>query len=221
MSYESSAKHPTEVTSLGVKFTSDKVLPSFTVFTKATHELPPSTLITPLPILPKPQQITQPPERNNSGRDSSVSDQHLCLSPYSYHTSHTSHALDRSVRRASDPTASASDSSNRTPTVKRPAPMMTSEEILAEKRRRNAGASARFRDRRKQKEKDLAKRCQILEQRTQELEAALRHYNPNHALLLVSIAPQQLPALPETTHTMKASRFDNGGDSVNNGELSC
>ncbi|CAG8499589.1 5497_t:CDS:2 [Paraglomus occultum] len=43
-------------------------------------------------------------------------------------------------------------------------------ELLAEKRRRNAGASARFRDRRKQREKEMQEKCQYLEKRIQKLE---------------------------------------------------
>jgi hypothetical protein len=50
---------------------------------------------------------------------------------------------------------------------------MTSEQVLAEKRRRNAGASARFRDRRKQRERDVSEKCHILEERVRELEQAL------------------------------------------------
>ncbi|ORX97038.1 hypothetical protein K493DRAFT_314257 [Basidiobolus meristosporus CBS 931.73] len=42
--------------------------------------------------------------------------------------------------------------------------------ILDEKRRRNATASARFRDRRKQREKEALEKCQLLEQRVKELE---------------------------------------------------
>ncbi|CAG8496068.1 6079_t:CDS:2 [Cetraspora pellucida] len=44
-------------------------------------------------------------------------------------------------------------------------------ELLAEKRRRNAGASARFRDRRKQREREMQEKCQFLERRVQELES--------------------------------------------------
>ncbi|KAH8549282.1 hypothetical protein BGW37DRAFT_112829 [Umbelopsis sp. PMI_123] len=50
---------------------------------------------------------------------------------------------------------------------------LTSEQVLAEKRRRNAGASARFRDRRKQRERDMNERCHHLEERVKELELAL------------------------------------------------
>lgn len=50
---------------------------------------------------------------------------------------------------------------------------MTSEQVLAEKRRRNAGASARFRDRRKQREQDMHERCAQLQVRIRELEQAL------------------------------------------------
>ncbi|CAO3662062.1 hypothetical protein CU097_010876 [Rhizopus azygosporus] len=75
------------------------------------------------------------------------------------------------LKRRSDP---AQDNQKR---------VMTSEEVLAEKRRRNAGASARFRDRRKQRERELQERCQNLEKRTQELEDALRLVCPDHPLL--------------------------------------
>jgi len=44
-------------------------------------------------------------------------------------------------------------------------------ELLAEKRRRNAGASARFRDRRKLREREMQEKCQFLERRVQELES--------------------------------------------------
>jgi Basic region leucine zipper len=50
---------------------------------------------------------------------------------------------------------------------------LTSEQVLAEKRRRNAGASARFRDRRKQRERDMGDKCHQLEERVRELEIAL------------------------------------------------
>lgn len=50
---------------------------------------------------------------------------------------------------------------------------LTSEQVLAEKRRRNAGASARFRDRRKQRERDMSEKCHQLEERVKELEIAL------------------------------------------------
>ncbi|KAI9284753.1 hypothetical protein BC943DRAFT_367339 [Umbelopsis sp. AD052] len=50
---------------------------------------------------------------------------------------------------------------------------LTSEQVLAEKRRRNAGASARFRDRRKQRERDMGDKCHQLEERVRELETAL------------------------------------------------
>lgn len=59
----------------------------------------------------------------------------------------------------------------------------SSEEVLAEKRRRNAGASARFRDRRKQRERELQEKCQSLEKRNQILENALKELNPEHPLI--------------------------------------
>ncbi|KAI8054305.1 hypothetical protein BDF22DRAFT_742230 [Syncephalis plumigaleata] len=45
--------------------------------------------------------------------------------------------------------------------------------LLTEKRRRNARASARFRDRRKQREREMRNRCEQLEQRVMQLEALL------------------------------------------------
>ncbi|KAK9717126.1 hypothetical protein K7432_006445, partial [Basidiobolus ranarum] len=42
--------------------------------------------------------------------------------------------------------------------------------ILEEKRRRNATASAKFRDRRKQREKEALEKCQLLEEKVKELE---------------------------------------------------
>ncbi|CAO3613001.1 unnamed protein product [Mucor hiemalis] len=71
-------------------------------------------------------------------------------------------------RRASDPSDSRA---------------LSSEEVLAEKRRRNAGASARFRDRRKQRERELQDKCHELEQKAKELENALRRSEPDHPLL--------------------------------------
>ncbi|ORX79247.1 hypothetical protein K493DRAFT_362668 [Basidiobolus meristosporus CBS 931.73] len=42
--------------------------------------------------------------------------------------------------------------------------------ILAEKRKKNATASAKFRDRRKQKEKEILERCSLLEKKVHQLE---------------------------------------------------
>ncbi|KAI8140457.1 hypothetical protein BJV82DRAFT_671532 [Fennellomyces sp. T-0311] len=70
-----------------------------------------------------------------------------------------------------------------------------SDAILAEKRRRNAGASSRFRERRKQREKELQERVVLLEQRVQQLQTALRQYNPKHPLIepsSSSSSPQDL-----------------------------
>ncbi|KAG2199804.1 hypothetical protein INT47_009417 [Mucor saturninus] len=60
---------------------------------------------------------------------------------------------------------------------------LSSEQVLAEKRRRNAGASARFRDRRKQRERELLDKCNELEQRSKEFENALRRVDPDHPIL--------------------------------------
>ncbi|RHZ75302.1 hypothetical protein Glove_216g202 [Diversispora epigaea] len=58
-------------------------------------------------------------------------------------------------------------------------------ELLAEKRRRNAGASARFRDRRKQREREMKDKCQFLERRVQELEKELEeHKNSSQTKIL-------------------------------------
>ncbi|KAI9254830.1 hypothetical protein BY458DRAFT_520763 [Sporodiniella umbellata] len=69
---------------------------------------------------------------------------------------------------------------------------LSSEQVLAEKRRRNAGASARFRDRRKQRERELQDRVQALEKKNERLAQALRELDPAHPL--VEISPQ--PASP-------------------------
>ncbi|ORX52764.1 hypothetical protein DM01DRAFT_309450 [Hesseltinella vesiculosa] len=60
---------------------------------------------------------------------------------------------------------------------------VSSDEVLAEKRRRNAGASARFRERRKVRERELQDRCQVLDRRVFALEAALKQIDPHHSLL--------------------------------------
>ncbi|KAI8089217.1 uncharacterized protein BX664DRAFT_332446 [Halteromyces radiatus] len=61
---------------------------------------------------------------------------------------------------------------------------MSSAQVLAEKRRRNAGASARFRERRKLRERDLQEKCQLLDRRVLALETALKQLDPHHSLLL-------------------------------------
>jgi hypothetical protein len=88
-------------------------------------------------------------------------------------------------RRASDPTDRA---------------MLSSEEVLAEKRRRNAGASARFRDRRKQRERELQDKCHELEQRTKEFEMALRRIEPDHPLLVKAAANSSAASLSSSPH---------------------
>ncbi|GAN04405.1 hypothetical protein MAM1_0062c03865 [Mucor ambiguus] len=97
-------------------------------------------------------------------------------------------------RRASDPT-----SLNNTPIATSSDRVLTSEEVLAEKRRRNAGASARFRDRRKQRERELQDKCHELEQRSKEFENALRRIDPDHPLLLAK-QPQ-----PSSSHSAAAA----------------
>lgn len=69
--------------------------------------------------------------------------------------------------------------------------MLSSEEVLAEKRRRNAGASARFRDRRKQRERELQDKCHELELRSKGFEMALRHLEPDHPLLVKASVTSQ------------------------------
>ncbi|KAK9717045.1 hypothetical protein K7432_006455 [Basidiobolus ranarum] len=65
-----------------------------------------------------------------------------------------------------------------------PAEGSSAQHILAEKRRRNAGASARFRDRRKQREQEILERCVLLEDKVRELE----HANPfTHQLAELSM----------------------------------
>ncbi|ORZ06667.1 hypothetical protein BCR42DRAFT_312645, partial [Absidia repens] len=63
---------------------------------------------------------------------------------------------------------------------------MTSAQVLAEKRKRNAGASARFRERRKLRERDLQETCKLLDRRVFALESALKQLDPNHSLLVSS-----------------------------------
>ncbi|KAL0091429.1 hypothetical protein J3Q64DRAFT_1673361 [Phycomyces blakesleeanus] len=83
---------------------------------------------------------------------------------------------EQSQRRSSDPTSVQS--------VLSTDKGLSSEEVLAEKRRRNAGASARFRDRRKQRERELQDKYNILENRTKALADALRRIEPDHPLVL-------------------------------------
>jgi hypothetical protein len=97
---------------------------------------------------------------------------------------HRSDDHSASNRRASDPTDRA---------------MLSSEEVLAEKRRRNAGASARFRDRRKQRERELQDKCHELEQRTKEFEIALRRLEPDHPLLAKASTAVSRSSSPATT----------------------
>ncbi|KAG0173108.1 hypothetical protein DFQ28_006056 [Apophysomyces sp. BC1034] len=88
---------------------------------------------------------------------------------------------------------------------------MSSEEVLAEKRRRNAGASARFRDRRKQREREIQDRCRQLEQRTRELEEALRRFEPDNALLQHDDDDMDLPSRARTSMSPPAVS-NTGGD---------
>ncbi|CAO3594387.1 unnamed protein product [Absidia cylindrospora] len=78
---------------------------------------------------------------------------------------------------------------------------MTSAQVLAEKRKRNAGASARFRERRKLRERDLQETCKLLDRRVFALESALKQLDPNHSLL-VSSPP---PASTSTTSNQPSS----------------
>ncbi|KAG9306166.1 hypothetical protein G9A89_016070 [Geosiphon pyriformis] len=114
-----------------------------------------------------PMTISSPPQlsslnnnnnnnNNNSSSSSSSSNHHHHHHPYhSYHHHHHHH----------DSFSSSSSSSSRHSQID------PATELLAEKRRRNAGASARFRDRRKQRERDMQEKCQFLERRVQELES--------------------------------------------------
>ncbi|KAF1800688.1 basic-leucine zipper transcription factor [Mucor lusitanicus] len=97
-------------------------------------------------------------------------------------------------RRASDPTSLNNNTAIATSTDR----VLTSEEVLAEKRRRNAGASARFRDRRKQRERELQDKCHELEQRSKEFENALRRIDPDHPLLLAK-QPQPSSSSSQST----------------------
>lgn len=96
--------------------------------------------------------------------------------------------------------------------------VLSSEEVLAEKRRRNAGASARFRDRRKQRERELQDKCNELEQRSKEFENALRRAEPEHPLLLKQpvivnyrSSTQSPPPTTAATHEDNHTLFDRVG----------
>lgn len=117
-----------------------------------------------------------------------------------HHHSNSQHRADE--RRGSDPNDGR---------------VLSSEEVLAEKRRRNAGASARFRDRRKQRERELQDKCNELEQRSKEFENALRRAEPEHPLLLkqpVTVnyrSSTQSPPPSASTHEDNHTLFDRVG----------
>jgi hypothetical protein len=74
-------------------------------------------------------------------------------------------------------------------------PTISSAQVLAEKRRRNAGASARFRERRKLRERELQETCKMLDRRVFALESALKQLDPHHSLLVVTTtSPPQPPS---------------------------
>ncbi|KAG2228519.1 hypothetical protein INT48_007792 [Thamnidium elegans] len=94
--------------------------------------------------------------------------------------------------------------------------VLSSEEVLAEKRRRNAGASARFRDRRKQRERELQDKCNELEQRSKEFENALRRVEPEHPLLskqsvTVDYSNRSNTSSPPPMHEDNNTLFDRVG----------
>ncbi|KAI9319655.1 hypothetical protein BX666DRAFT_1310943 [Dichotomocladium elegans] len=90
----------------------------------------------------------------------------------------------------SPPSAAAGQSDRQRPLIHRSPGSLSPEAILAEKRRRNAGASSRFRERRKQRERELQERVVFLENKVQLLESALRAYDPRHPQLSTSSGKQ-------------------------------
>lgn len=89
----------------------------------------------------------------------------------------------------------------------------SSEAILAEKRRRNAGASSRFRERRKQRERELQERVLYLEQRVQSLEMALQQYDPEHPQLT---ANKEKRPLVQSSSVIQAHNHSISSSSSNN-----
>lgn len=90
--------------------------------------------------------------------------------------------------------------------------LTSSEAILAEKRRRNAGASSRFRERRKQRERELQERVLYLEQRVQSLEMALQQYDPEHPQLT---ANKEKRPLVQSSSVIQAHNHSSSSSSNN------
>ncbi|CAG8490533.1 7736_t:CDS:2 [Paraglomus brasilianum] len=134
-----------------------QLLPPITTFqpTQPQRQLPSPPILPPVSCLapPIPSVVSPPSEFPN---------EHKITSPY---------MSQLSSYIQSPPTAKRQvEGYDRGNIQRHPPPVDPATELLAEKRRRNAGASARFRDRRKQREKEMQEKCQFLEKRIQKLE---------------------------------------------------
>ncbi|KAI8355679.1 hypothetical protein BD560DRAFT_406935 [Blakeslea trispora] len=161
-------------------------LPPISVFMQSEHiassampASPPSSGYKSLPILPKPQ-TTEANASPQSNVSTSPPDQQTLWLLFKQFQQYKSSNESREHNPSLDPTCSPKHASSKPLMIEK---ALSSEEVLAEKRRRNAGASARFRDRRKQRERELQEKCSTLEDRTKALESALKLFNPNHPLI--------------------------------------
>ncbi|KAI8364830.1 hypothetical protein EDC96DRAFT_199204 [Choanephora cucurbitarum] len=189
-------------------------LPPISVFMQSNHiassampASPPTSAFKSPPILPKPQ-ITESVPSSTSPPDQQTL--WLLFKQFQQYKS----------SNESEEHKTLSDSSPLSSKLTISKPMLTekalsSEEVLAEKRRRNAGASARFRDRRKQRERELQEKCSTLEDRTKALENALKLIDPNHPLLAQTKAqgstPTESQALSPSSNTEQNTLFDRVG----------
>ncbi|RCI04520.1 hypothetical protein CU098_012180 [Rhizopus stolonifer] len=198
-------------------------LPPISMFTKSpTHVTsslmpasPPNSNYKSLPILPKPhhQEVRSPPHYNSCSSPSSVStpptpDQQTLWILFNQFQQYRSAQEPSKEQRAYNP------ATNNTPLKPIQEKALSSEEVLAEKRKRNAGASARFRDRRKQRERELHEKCQALEKHTKDLEDALRRIDPNHPLLVPNtqvFSERESTSPPPQIHADQHTLFDRVG----------
>ncbi|KAL1934308.1 hypothetical protein VTP01DRAFT_6490 [Rhizomucor pusillus] len=96
---------------------------------------------------------------------------------------------------------------------------LTSDQILAEKRRRNATASSRFRERRKQRERELQERCTFLEKRVNQLEAALQQQRcPGCSKPIAAVGrnPDNTNDISSSSSSSSSSSNSNSSNSTNN-----
>lgn len=197
-------------------------LPPISMFTSRSQ--PPSSLMpasppasgydkhNSLPILPKPvnnneyyqkerPELLSPPQnyyRHKSSTPAAAPDQSTLWALFNqFQQQQQKEKTQDIVRRASDP---SNDQRG-----------LSSEEVLAEKRRRNAGASARFRDRRKQRERELQDKCNELEQRSKEFETALRRVDPDHPILSKQLDYQPTRSITASPPPHDDNLFDRVG----------